>query len=102
MQCALNRGVINPQNGHIFCDPNLAVWGFSLSIHRSNTTADSTISKAREILDALMPVTLLGEFLVPRVEAFGWRTIGLLDSLPKVEELQMDWLRSEDLNEERK
>jgi len=49
-----------------------------------------------------MPVTLLGEFLVSQVEAFGWRTIGLLNSLPKVEELQMAWLRSEDLNEERK
>jgi hypothetical protein len=103
MQLALNRGVINPQDGHIRCDPNRAACGFSLSIHRSSRIVNSTISRAKEILAAFITPTLLGEFRIPRVEALRVRTVetfGLAEK-PKVEELQMDWLRSEDLKEEK-
>jgi hypothetical protein len=51
-----------------------------------------------------MTATLLGEFRVSRVEALRCRTVrtlGLAEK-PKVGELQMDWLRSEDLKEEKK
>jgi len=103
MHCAFNRDVINPQDGHILCDPNRAAWGFSLSIHRNSRIVNNTISRSREILAVLITATLLGEFRVSRVEAFLGRTnraVGLAEK-PKVEELQMDWLRSEDLNEEK-
>jgi hypothetical protein len=33
-QCAFNRDVINPQDGHILCDPNPATCGFRLRIRR--------------------------------------------------------------------
>ena len=46
---------------------------------------------------------LHGGFRVSRVEAFRCRTVGLLGlaEKPKVEQLQMDWLRSDDLKEEK-
>jgi hypothetical protein len=31
-QCAFDRDVINPQDGHILCDPNPAICGLSLRI----------------------------------------------------------------------
>jgi hypothetical protein len=46
-QFALNRDVINPQDGHILCDPNRAACGFSLSIHRSSRIENTTISRSR-------------------------------------------------------
>jgi hypothetical protein len=32
MQRTLSRDVINPQDGHILCDPALASWSFSLRV----------------------------------------------------------------------
>src|SRR5208337_1597751 len=81
MQLAFNRDVINPQDGHILSDPNRAACGFSLSIHRSSRIVNSTISRPRKILAALIRATLLGEFRVSRVEAFRCRTVGILGSL---------------------
>jgi hypothetical protein len=104
MQFAFNRDVINPHDGHILCDPNRAACGFSLSVRRSSRIANRTISRPKKILAAFMTATLLGEFRVSRVEALRCRTVrtlGLAEK-PKVGELQMDWLRSEDLKEEKK
>jgi hypothetical protein len=63
-QRAFNRDVINPQDGHILCDPKRAACGFSLSIHRSSRIVNSTISRKKETLVALMTGTLPGEFRV--------------------------------------
>jgi hypothetical protein len=58
---AFNRDVINPQDGHILCDPYPATCGFSLRIQRSSRIVNSTISRPREILAMLIKATLLGE-----------------------------------------
>ena len=103
IQLAFNRDVINPQDGHILCDPNRAACCFSLRIHRSSRIVNSTINRPKETLAAFITATLLGGFRVSRVEAFRCRpvrTFGLAEK-PKVEELQMDWLRSEDLKEKK-
>jgi hypothetical protein len=80
---------------------------------------DSTISRPKKILVAFTNATLLGEFRIdpasrskPRAdiaESNRLRTRSLqtawvdrsLAEKPKVGELQMDWLRSEDLKEEK-
>jgi len=103
MQLALNRDVINPHDGHILCGPNPAACGLSLRILRISRIVNSTINRPKAILAAFITATLLGEFRVSRVEAFRCRTVqtfGLAEK-PKVEELHMDWLRSEDLKEEK-
>ena len=63
------------------------------------------ISRPKEILVALIRATLLGEFCIDQANrARSLRTKWANPSLaekPKVGELQMDWLRSEDLKEEK-
>jgi hypothetical protein len=49
-QHGFNRDVINPQDGHILCDPYPAILGFSLRIVRSSRIVNSTISSAKEKL----------------------------------------------------
>jgi hypothetical protein len=74
-----------------------------LRILRISRIVNSTINRPKAILAAFITATLLGEFRVSRAEAFRCRTVrtfGLAEK-PKVEELQMDWLRSEDLKEEK-
>jgi hypothetical protein len=56
---------------------------------------NSTISRPNEILVAFIKATLPGESCPT-----GWADHHSLKSL-RVEELQMDWLRSEDLKEEK-
>jgi len=63
-QRGLSRDVINPQAGHILCDRNPVVCGFSLPIQRSNRIVSSTISIPREILVTVMEATLRGEFCI--------------------------------------
>jgi hypothetical protein len=57
MHRAFNRDVINPQDGHILCDPKRAAWGLSLNIHRNIRIVNSTISRSSEILTALIAAT---------------------------------------------
>ena len=60
-QHAFDRDVINPQDGHILCDPYPAMRGVSLCILCSSRIANSTISRPKEKLVAFMKPTLLGE-----------------------------------------
>jgi hypothetical protein len=59
-QLGFNRDVINPQDGHILCDPYPAMRGVSLCILCSSRIANSTISRPKEMLIALISVLLLG------------------------------------------
>jgi hypothetical protein len=59
-QLAFNRDVINPQDGHILCDPYLATRGFSLRIQWSSRIVKRATSKPKEILVAFIKATLLG------------------------------------------
>jgi hypothetical protein len=54
----------------------------------------STIKRLREILVALIKATLLGESYQTRSDHHSLKSL-------RVRELQMDWLRSEDLKEEK-
>jgi hypothetical protein len=97
--------VINPQAGHILCDRPLALCGISLRIDRSSRIVKITITSPKTILVAFIRATLLGEFCLhqasqPRWLWTKWSNPSLAEK-PKVGELQMDWLRSEDLNEEK-
>ena len=54
MQLAFIRAVINPQCGHILCNPDpgipeLAGRGFVLRLQRSNTIMNNTISRPRTV-----------------------------------------------------
>jgi hypothetical protein len=51
-QQALSRDVINPQDGHILCDWRPATRGVTLRFRRSNTVAQSKMSRPRKILVA--------------------------------------------------
>ena len=57
---------------------------------------NNTISRPKKILGAFIKATLLGEVL----RQTEWADHSLAEK-PKVEQLQMDWLRSEDLKEEK-
>jgi len=59
-QRALNRDVINPQAGHILCDPYPAICGFRLRISWSRRIANSTIRRPKEMLIALISVVVVG------------------------------------------
>jgi hypothetical protein len=65
-QHAFNRDVINPQDGHILCDPYPAICG-SLRILSNTRTPTSAIIRPIEMLIALMDMLLLGDF---RIECF--------------------------------
>ena len=65
-QLAFNRDVINPQDGHILCDPYPATRGFSLRIHWSSRIVKRATSKPKEILVAFIKATLPGEFCIDR------------------------------------
>jgi hypothetical protein len=52
--------VINPQDGHILCDPYPAIFG-SLRILQNTRIANSAISRPTEILIALTNVLLFGD-----------------------------------------
>ena len=65
-QFAFNRDVINPQDGHILCDPDPATCGFTLRIQWSSMIVNSTISRPKEILVAFIKATLLGESCTKR------------------------------------
>jgi hypothetical protein len=60
----LSRAVINPQAGHILCDRNPAICGFSLRIPRNTKIANKTTNKPNKRLAALIKATLLGEFRI--------------------------------------
>jgi hypothetical protein len=60
-QHAFNRDVINPQDGHILCDPYPGMCGFSLCILWSSRIVSSTISRPKEKLVAFIGVLLLGD-----------------------------------------
>ncbi|MFZ0898734.1 MAG: hypothetical protein WAN21_05500 [Candidatus Sulfotelmatobacter sp.] len=59
-QLAFSRDVINPQDGHIRCDRNPAICGFSVRIRWSSKITKSTIRRPKEMLVALIKATLLG------------------------------------------
>jgi hypothetical protein len=84
-QRAFSRDVINPQDGHILWVPYSAIRGVSLRIQWSNRIVNSTMSKPKEIL------------ISTHKSDPSW----LLAEKPKVGELQMDWLTSEDPKEEK-
>jgi hypothetical protein len=95
-QLASDRDVINPQEGQILCDCDPASCGFSLRIQWSSRVVNNKMSRPREILVTFMKTTLLGECCTKR----GWAGDHSLKRL-SVGVLQMDWLRSEDLKEEK-
>jgi hypothetical protein len=72
------------------------ICGLSLLIQRSSRIVNNTISRPKKILGAFIRATVLSEVL----HQTEWADHSLAEK-PKVEELQMDWLRSEDLNEEK-
>src|ERR1700686_4033764 len=86
---------MSPQCGHILCDPYPATCGFSLRIRRSSRIVNSMITRPKEIL-----MTFTKRPFLASPAPMGWGKL-LLAEKPKVEELQMDWLRSEDLKEEK-
>lgn len=94
-QFAFNRDVINPQDGHILCDRSPATWGFSLRIQRSSRIVNSRTSSPKEMLVAFIKSD--PSWRVPHQTGFA----ASLAEKPKVRKLQMDWLRSEDLKEEK-
>ncbi len=115
------RDVINPQDEHILCARNPPAGDFSLSLQRSSRMVKSTINTPKKILVAVMRTTLPGKFcndlLVStppasdvmtsrsrstscKIAANGVADRSLAEK-PKIRELQMDWLRSEDLKEEK-
>jgi len=63
-QHAFDRDVINPQYGHIFCDPYPAIRGVSLCILRSSRIVNNTISRPKKKLVAFIRAILLGESCV--------------------------------------
>ncbi len=63
-----------------------------------------TMSSPKAILVAFIKAPLLGEFCLDQASPARWlrtRSNPSLAEKPKVGELQMDWLRSEDLKEEK-
>ena len=72
------------------------IGGFSLRIQATSRIANSTISRPKEILVAFIKATILWRALLHT----GWADHPLAEK-PKMEGLQMDWLRSEDLKEEK-
>jgi hypothetical protein len=72
------------------------ICGLSLRIQRSSRIVNNTISRPKKILGAFIIAPLLGEVL----HQTEWADHSLAET-PKMEELQMDWLRSEDLKEEK-
>jgi hypothetical protein len=88
--------VINPQDGHIVCDPYPATRGFSLRILWSSRITNSRSSRTKEKLVAFTKRPFLPTFCTKRHV----QTTRCAEK-PKVGELQMDCLRSEDLNEEK-
>jgi hypothetical protein len=59
-QLAFSRDVINPQAGHIRCDPNPAICGFSGRVRWSSKITKSTIRRPKEMPVALIRATPLG------------------------------------------
>jgi hypothetical protein len=110
MQRAFNRDVINPQDGHILCVPCAAIRGFRSRLLRSSRIANRAISKPTNILVAFIKAILTSRLPHCWQEWYkcerscSFRKIAmesrplLLKSL-RMGELQMDWLRSEDLKE---
>lgn len=109
-QHAFSRDVINPQEGHILCVPYGAIRGFRLRLLRSSRKANSAISKPTNMLVAFIKDN--PSWRIPRLSAgmpkvraavvlaqdrHGKQTA--VAEKPKMGELQMDWLRSEDLKE---
>jgi hypothetical protein len=84
------------------------ICGFSLRIPWSSRIVKSTISRPREILVAFIKATFPGELCIDpspsllraRSLQAAWAYRSLAEK-PKMGELQMDWLRSEDLKEEK-
>jgi hypothetical protein len=98
--------VINPQAGHILCDRTAVICGISLRIHRNSSVIKSRASRPKEILVAFTgsDLSLASSASTSPVvqDRYGRNAAdGPLAEKPKVEELQMDWLRSEDLKEEK-
>jgi hypothetical protein len=53
MQRAFDLAVMSPQDGHILC-PDPATSDFVVRLQRSSRTVNSTISRPKEILPALI------------------------------------------------
>jgi hypothetical protein len=68
--------VINPQEGHILCDPYPGTCGFSLRILSSSRIVSSAISRPKETLIAFINVLSLGNL---RIECFASNGDGALD-----------------------
>ena len=123
--------VINPHDGHIRCDRTPMICGFRWRIQRSNRIVRIRISRPIEMLVTLIQANLPGEcradllYIEPtasilmsiqpslkrhtdirsrsksrKIAANGAVGRSLAEK-PKMGELQMDWLRSEDLKGEK-
>jgi hypothetical protein len=66
MQYALNRDVINPQEGHILCVPYPAIRGFKRRILWSRRIVSRARSRQTTMLVAFIKATLLREFRIVR------------------------------------
>jgi hypothetical protein len=75
-----------------------------LRIDRISRIVKITITSPKTIMFAFIRATLLGAFCLDQTGQARWlrtRSKPSLAEKPKVGELQMDWLRSEDLKEEK-
>jgi hypothetical protein len=95
-QLAFNRDVISPQFGHILC-PDSATSDFISRLQSSSRIVNSTISRPREMLAMLIKGD--PSWRVPAAKLHGQNTPS--QKSLRWEEFQMDWLRSEDLKEEK-
>ena len=117
-QRGLSRDVINPHDGHIRCDRNPIACGFILCFQASSRIVSSTISTPNEMVVAFIksdPSWRVLNSPPSRSSRGGHRGVNRLRARrlaaalascalvekPKMGELQMDWLRSEDLKEEK-
>jgi hypothetical protein len=69
MQCAFDRGVISPQDGHILC-PDPATSDSVSCFQRNSRTVNSTISRPQQILPALIKSEPSGRVLDRPSESF--------------------------------
>ena len=97
--------VIKPQAGHILCDRTPVICGIDLRIHRSSSVTRIRVSRPKEILvpfiDSELSLASSASTSVVQDRCGRKAADGPLAEKPKVEQLQMDWLRSEDLKEEK-
>jgi hypothetical protein len=97
--------VINPHAGHILCDRTPVICGINLRIQRSSSVMRNRVNRPTNILVAFIKIDLSSASSASTSavqDRCGRKAADSpLAEKPKEEELQMSWLRSEDLKEEK-